>query len=560
MSSIRLSLANGEWLARFRRAYGRAPRMLHIGNIANNAYNNAKLLNDAGLDCDVACYDYYHIMGCPEWEDADFDGEPKDHFHPDWDLIDLKGFVRPAWFSQGPLEHCIAYLDHTRAGRSASAVAERWQLALANHTVSQLGDSPPPAAKRVILRARVRQNRVARVLRGLLHDPNVLTRIDQQLHGKNERTSPAWNFGTVALALPLVAAAAALRLVMLPLAMRPTRDTDVERRIKEIAAAFRAAFPDRADPLTSVDLLHYRHVLPLWCTLFRHYDIVQGYSTDPVLPMLANKPYFAFEHGTLRDIPFEPSNIGRATAIAYHLARHVFVTNFDCQDNARHLAGDRFTLINHPYDEDHGIDVAGWESLRAQLCAELDADFIFFFPTRQDWVPGTGYADKANEVFLRAFATLRRRGFRVGMVACRWGANVSQSVELLDALGCSRNVRWCEPMPMVKFERMAKACHCVVDQFKLGAFGGVMFKAMAVGSPICTYLDEQRIRRQYPESPPVINCRTEVEIVDRLATLLADRSQIDALGTGGRAWMKRFHAKDAVVNAQFDQYRLACPA
>lgn len=59
---MQLSPENQRWLEAFRARHGRAPRILHIGNIANNAYNNAKILNEVGLDCDVICYDYYHIM------------------------------------------------------------------------------------------------------------------------------------------------------------------------------------------------------------------------------------------------------------------------------------------------------------------------------------------------------------------------------------------------------------------------------------------------------------------------------------------------------------------
>ena len=55
---VSLSRENRHWFDDFCKRQGRAPRVLHIGNIANNAYNNAKLLNDAGLDCDVICYDY----------------------------------------------------------------------------------------------------------------------------------------------------------------------------------------------------------------------------------------------------------------------------------------------------------------------------------------------------------------------------------------------------------------------------------------------------------------------------------------------------------------------
>jgi glycosyltransferase involved in cell wall biosynthesis len=334
----------------------------------------------------------------------------------------------------------------------------------------------------------------------------------------------------------------------------PWPSPDFEHRFTDLIETFRASFASRSDQLSADDLASYYWILSTYEQLFQYYDVIQAYSTDTILPLLGRKQYFAFEHGTLRDIPFSNTPVGRTTAISYNLAQHVFVTNFDCLDNARALAGERMTLINHPYDEDHGLQVSGWEPLREALSAELDANFLFFFPTRHDWVVGTGYADKANDIFLRAFAELRRRNHRVAMVCCNWGSNVSQSKQLLDALGCARHVKWMAPMGMVKFERMARACHCVVDQFKLGAFGGVMFKAMAVGSPICTFLNESQILKQYPEAPPVINCRTEHEIVDKLSVLLETPVKAVELGARCRAWMKRYHSRDAVIGAQIAQY------
>ena len=44
MNGNALSTEVQSWLASFKAAKGRAPRVLHIGNIANNAYNNAKLM------------------------------------------------------------------------------------------------------------------------------------------------------------------------------------------------------------------------------------------------------------------------------------------------------------------------------------------------------------------------------------------------------------------------------------------------------------------------------------------------------------------------------------
>src|SRR5881394_1383142 len=85
-------------------------RVLHIGNVANNAYLNARLLNAAGLDCDVLSYGHYHLMSSPEWEDSDFSKAPPDHFRPDWRAIDLNGFERPRWFAEGPFLAAARYL------------------------------------------------------------------------------------------------------------------------------------------------------------------------------------------------------------------------------------------------------------------------------------------------------------------------------------------------------------------------------------------------------------------------------------------------------------------
>src|SRR3989338_3035343 len=79
-------------------------KILHVGNIANNAYLNSKFLRETGIKSDVLCYDYYHIMGAPEWEDAEIKGDWGNDFDPDWSKVDLNNFRRPEWFFQGPLE------------------------------------------------------------------------------------------------------------------------------------------------------------------------------------------------------------------------------------------------------------------------------------------------------------------------------------------------------------------------------------------------------------------------------------------------------------------------
>jgi hypothetical protein len=141
------------------------------------------------------------------------------------------------------------------------------------------------------------------------------------------------------------------------------------------------------------------------------------------------------------------------------------------------------------------------------------------------------------------------------MVCCRWGANVNESVNLLEEKDCHRYVLWSEPMGTVKFERTAKACDLVVDQFKLGSFGGVMFKAMAVGVPICTYLDEYQMRQLYDEVPPVINCKTDEDIVANIIKLIEEPSILEELSVTSRHWIKKNHGSLDTINTQILHYK-----
>lgn len=577
MSELKLPVEIEKWLRSFNQRYGRPPRVLHIGNIANNAYNNAKLLIRAGLDCDVICHDYYHIMGCPEWEDADFEGPIEDQFLPDWGRVDLNGFQRQRWFAQGPFEDCVRYLMTRRTGDEKGS-AWLWQVLCDSHpakvarAAKTLAEADRPQATTTASMWLALKHRLGALLVGAYRPP----------WGQKLVSLRRWKFPLGALIfypariahdLSVFLLLFCLAPVMFPLKLvkvgnrwirnspqrRAARSVQYWRhrfleRAQALVVMFRRQFPDRPDQLSLLDLEPLHSRFSLWTGLFQHYDIVQAYSTDPIYPLLAGKPYFAFEHGTLREIPAHETSQGRCTALSYSEAAHVFVTNSDCVDAAKRLVGERFTFINHPYDEDHGENLSGWQELRCRLMGELDADFLFFFPTRHDWVDGTGYADKANDVFLRAFCQLRKNGHRVGLICCRWGANVEHSQAMIAQQGFTKHVLWFEPMGIVRFEKTAKAAHVVVDQFKLGAFGGILFKAMSLGVPMCTFLDEDEMVRQFGEMPPVINCRTEDAVIEAMTPLIRNRDALGELSTAGRRWIKQHHACANTVIAQLSAY------
>jgi hypothetical protein len=92
-----------DWLQAHKERHGRPLRVLHVGNIANNAYLNAKFLRSVGIDAHVLSRDYYHVMATPEWEELELRDGHGDDYQPRFSARDLGGYERPAWFVNAPL-------------------------------------------------------------------------------------------------------------------------------------------------------------------------------------------------------------------------------------------------------------------------------------------------------------------------------------------------------------------------------------------------------------------------------------------------------------------------
>jgi len=537
---MNLWVENKDWLNSFIQKHKRAPRILHISNIANNAYNNAKLLNQCGLENHViACHDSY-AMGCPEWEDADFDEDIEDLWHPPWENFDLRGFIRPTWFAQGSYHECFSYLIGL----------------IDNGSSNKLKNINKFASKKVYFFKFLNKKIFHPIKRAI---GKALLSIDSFFKTKTYQHSLS-----IYLDMRMVVKKISYRMRVnqsfyetIKISSTQNEMLNEEMTItpwpekeNNLIKKFALEFPARSDKLNRKDFNDYCFTRDGFSELMDHYDLVIGYAVEGVYPLMSNKPYIAFEHGTIRDIPYAVDTQGRICSLVYRMANHVFVTNFDCKKSAEYLAPNRYTLINHPFDEDHALSCKGWSDLRQDLLWRLNSDLLFFFPTRHDWISGDGYADKANDVFIRAAARLRRSGFRVGVVCCNWGKNVEQTKKLIKSEGLQESVLWVNPMGVIKFERYAKACDIVVDQFKLGSFGGVLLKAMAAGATILTYLDEKMLLKQYPEIPPVLNCKTSKEIECMVSKIFDNPKILEVFRIRSIAWIKKYHSKETTANLE----------
>ena len=554
------------WVTSFTAEHGRSPSVLHFGNVANNGYNNAKLLVDAGLDCDVLCADYYHIMACPEWEDADIEGTVADQFHPDWSSVDLQGFSRPPWFAQGPLDICLLYLIARKRQRRVVAGA-LWRMLLATCHLRPAGSTF--AAKRLRFVWFTLSYLIWTICRFARYEPSF------DVRGKYHRyTEGARHAGDRLLAVCRVALVMVVGLALLPLwlanlavagivtalaigkiprwyfrtAMAPAKSivravarlwgvgtANGSESPDDLAVSFEEAFPDRPDQLQASDIDVYAPVLPLFKELFSCYDIVEAYATCPIYPLLAGKrPYIAYEHGTIRDIPFEATPAGRTTAISYRLADYSFVTNPDCIEAARKLQLKEFCYVPHVIDRKYHQEVPA--TARKP---------IVFCPARHDW------RDKGSDQVIRGFAEFAREADEFRLVMTNWGQDLDRSRQLIDELGIADRVQLIEPLPVIKMIRLIGESRILVDQFS-GNCGGIAPAALSVGTPLVIHLDLSKYEWCWTQPPPYYDATDAGEICQALHAALT--CNMDELRDKARIWVQENYWYKQVVREHLRVY------
>jgi glycosyltransferase involved in cell wall biosynthesis len=490
-------------------------RVLHIGNIANNAYYNAKFLRQVGIEADVLCYDDYWVMSSPEWEEADIDGVPDDQYLPNWWAFDLKGYQRPSWFVQGPFELSIEYLLEKQKGNTDEA-AQLWgRLNEARRTICGAPRENAATGFRLF-------KKIKAYLKRKLSD--------DAIHQLRQISNSA----------------------IYPEHLR----SEFAKRCERLTDEFAIMFPERADSLLVGDLLPYMNKVLLLQELFSHYDIIQGYAVDPLYPMLADfQPYVAFEHGTLRDAPeaewaykgpFYDTPLGRITALSYAKANHVFITNADCLSSAQRLHLKSFEAMPHPFDE---TDFIPSDDCREQIRSEAYAEIVFFCPIRHDWI------DKGVDKYIRILPRLRKiLGNKFKVCFTPWGKEVQKSRQLIAELDCDDLVMWVGPFGRVQFARWLSSADVVFDQVAYPSFSGLTPRALSCGVPVISSYQHQAIAWMFPEPAPVLAASTEDEILSQISKALEPDFR-EIYRVQARAWVEKYHSSKQVTDKLVGTYR-----
>jgi hypothetical protein len=536
-------------------------KVLHLSNIANNAYLNAKILNKKGVESDVLSHNYYHIMGCPEWEDADFVGDYCEDNNPSWSSLDLNGFERPDWFVQGSKIPALKYLIAKNENSIIKKLYYKYKLKYQISIYEKI-NTKPLSLLRFIKR---------KVLSGLSYTFSAIRTLKLKLTNMNK--SKLLLLSPILLILSILISPLIILMIlnkiyrsMVALKNKLLTDDNTEFicRINILKNNFVKDQPDRSNYFDESYLLQFQNEYHLWKKLFSYYDIIHAYGLDGIYPLMADVPYIAFEHGTIRNFPFQNDMIGISTYMSYKYADGVFITNADNIKAAKELGLENYTFIPHPINEMalENIDINEIDDLHVKY----DSDFIAFHPPRQHWTDkrGANWKDgveffqdweKGNDIFIRGFAKfVKEINPKAKAIFVLWGKKINESKELIKELDIVDNIIWVKPMHNIDMIKVILSIDLLVDQFTLGAFGSTMPKALMCKKPAMIYLDKELHDWCLEEMPPVFNDKTDEEVFLSLKKLYQDKEYQNSINIKSLEWYSKYHSNELIYNTLMTMY------
>jgi glycosyltransferase involved in cell wall biosynthesis len=334
----------------------------------------------------------------------------------------------------------------------------------------------------------------------------------------------------------------------------PTHDDPLAELVSAIGLMSDAAFDGARPPLDRKEYWPFLAGALDWRPLLSEYDIVQGYALDPVIPLLAGvERYVAYEHGTLRDLPFEDSARGHLCALSYRAASTVFVTNSDVLPAARRLGLSPSTMVCLPHAVDSNRLIA-FARDRQGARPKAGDPIKLFSPTRHDWADGDPLWNKGNDRLIHGFALALQAGADCELILVDWGRHVSESRALIDELEIAKHVSWIAPLRKKELWEMYLRHHLIIDQFQTPAMGSVTFESLALGCRVLTALDTLTIEEFFGESPPILNCHEAPAIAAGIESIVSDPLDADGLGERAQDWFLRRHSTERILAMELTAY------
>lgn len=513
--------------------YRRTPALLgetaiHVGNIAQNAFWNAKTLRRLGVRSLVASPDYYHYASCPEWLGLSGSGIDRtqlgsDDF-PNFFRFEEAHGLRPRWFASGPLASVLTYAWLTTRQEEADLAEVAWfDLQYLRFKATAEQSTTPTAAEWS-----------AQQLEESLQRLQVADVFVDELRGAHELRS------TVRGEFPELAEVDPLNLPLSPdwLDARASPHAESgQHRSSGMSVAVGVEMPPfgrRGRPVTNDGLWR------LTLGAFR-YRIL--YAESGVHARRTGlHPFAAYEHGTIRPLPFLDDEHAARVTDAYLGADVVMVTNADYLSAEQRipLREDRVRFVPHGFDQD-----ACDRFLAENPQPRLPDTPTFLAPARHDWLHAPIGNDKGNNLVIEALAKLPAE-LDVRVLVVDYGADTDATKRLAAELGVDHRLTWLPVLTKNELWRRYLECHAVLDQFVIPAIGAIGVEALALGRRLIT-ADNGSLETFFGAQPPLLRANSPDELAKQIQTVIADPHDDAGIGAAAAAWFREQHGEDRLV-------------
>lgn len=558
-----------------------ARSILHIGAVAANSIINSKLLIERGYESHVAANDIYHCVSSPEWQELGSTGlkleQLGDAFFPNFFRIAGARDARPKWFAQGPQFLTIYYLHALKSGRTDCANIV-WRTLQYNRFKAVLFRTTVPERFRLDgqeFRQALQDLSVADVfkdeLQAAFEAELVVKRFCDFAAQINGQIDPkllvppfttayidsiiAFNEG-LAADIGMWRSRNQLDLIGFEMpdwaALREKKAQPMQPGFGE--ASGQPFLAGRSGSVDVEDAKTFASVMPAWNALLELYDHRLFYGGSAVLGLLSDADsYMAYEHGTIRSIPFDSNPVGRLTKAAYEQADAVFITNTDYVTATRRIEfrPEQRVYVPHAFDERPLLAFS--KAYKRQ--ERTDDTIVLFSPSRQDWVLDDPRQSKANHLIVEAAADLVATGdsnFEVTFVA--WGDDLAATKALIAERGLDRYFHWVDPLSRIELWKRYIEAHAVLDQFLISGLSGVTFEALTLGCRVITKDDGIGNKEFFGVAPPFLAAGTAEQIAGRVRELMVDPADRRGVGKASQQWALEYHSGARFVELQERQF------
>ncbi len=523
-----------------------SPTVIHVGNIAHNAYWNALALQKIGYRNMVLVPDYYHYAACPEWLELSKEGisltDIGDDFYPNFFQFESSLNMRPRWFLQGPVALVLAAVYFQVEGNRAAGRAARAGLLFYRFkiTAERSTDGFNSSWNDNEFRTALKRLSVSQVYKEELQCGFDFHQLRQQLLEdiKNETSielTPA--------ACPLSAEYLDQVCRLMPKehqlhAIRSSQQS-IAIGLEALPSSTSIEVPKHLQNDAAMYLSHENQ----WSEALASFKYKIYYAWSSIYAAFGdNELYAAYEHGTIRSIPYIDSPINRLTKYAYQNATVTFITNADylCAEQKLELSSDQKVYIPH------GFDLEACDVFLSEQSSNTSANTVeFIAPARHTWLTGDKANHKGNDIIVKALAKVKQvrpeASFVVKFVS--YGEDIEQTKSLISELALESHVVWIDTQTKEQLWKLYINSHAVIDQFIIPAIGAIGVESLALGCRLIN-ADNGSLAGFFEEQPPMLSANNSDELAQRIIEVLDDPEDSAGIGKRAMTWFRRRHSDE----------------